>query len=126
MSVPGIHVSLGALSSTPSSNTSTTSPLNNLPLVAVAPVRAQARVDDLRNTVVGTLTSLVSGHILGKSAGSKALDIARLLPDAFLTEDNIRQLGHAIAEDRRGVERLLTTLTANAATCRDARPVARC
>ncbi|MEJ0035276.1 MAG: hypothetical protein WDO68_04225 [Gammaproteobacteria bacterium] len=112
MSVPGIHVSLGALSSTPSSNTSTTlsrgqSPLHNLPLVTVVSVRAQARVDNLRNTVVGTLTDLVSGHILGKSAGSKALDIARLLPDTFLTEENVRQFQEAIVQDRRGVERLL-------------------
>ena len=99
----------GPSSIAPSYSTSPSPPCTSFGLTEPTLVMAHTppNVDTLRDQVAGTLTNLVSGHIFGKSAAGKARDIAGLLPETVLTQDNLDRLEKAITANRGGVQRLL-------------------
>src|ERR1700691_489078 len=96
----------GPSSIAPSYSTSPSPPCTSFGLTEPTLVMAHTppNVDTLRDQVAGTLTNLVSGHIFGKSAAGKARDIAGLLPETVLTQDNLGRLEEANSANRGGQE----------------------
>ncbi len=93
----------------PSSSSSTRTPMAALPRLTTMPARTPQNVDmdRLRGQVTGTLTGLVSGHLFGKSADSKAQEIVALLPNDLLTEERVAGLEREIKERPHDIERPL-------------------